>query len=55
MVATGSEFFFSPERLGGGGFQKMVLRKFVQINTLKMPLFFKQELFLSVFFAYICM
>jgi len=25
--ATGSEIFFSLERRGGGGFQKMVLRK----------------------------
>jgi len=28
-VATGSKIFFSPGRCGGGGFQKMVLRKFV--------------------------
>jgi hypothetical protein len=32
-IATGSKIFFSLERRGGGWFQKMVLRKIVQINA----------------------
>jgi len=29
---TGSKILFSPEKLGGGGFQKMVLRKIVSVD-----------------------